>query len=74
MAISRAEIERRRQEAAHARATGSSSTVRRRCMIEGCPTYLVWLEHPDAGSARREQEAHYLAEHYVPGGPPVPHR
>lgn len=65
MAMSRAEIERRRQEAAHLAATGKSKTVKRRCMIEGCVDYLQWSECADAKAADLEQRAHYMQHHYV---------
>ena len=74
MAISRAEIERRRQEAAHARAQGKATRVKRRCMVPGCPDAGQWVEAADAATARREGEEHYAAHHFVPGAPPVPYR
>jgi hypothetical protein len=72
--LTRAEIERRRQEAAHARATGTGSTVRRRCMLDGCPTKGQWVEAPDAAAARREGEEHYRRHHFVVGRKPDPYR
>ncbi len=66
MAITRAEIERRRQEAAHARATGQApKAVRRRCLIAGCPDGGAWSECPDQQAANAEQKRHYLEHHYV---------
>lgn len=69
MAMSRAEIERRRQEAAHANATGKTKSVKRRCLIEGCPEYMQWSPCVDARAADLEQRAHYMQYHYVRPSP-----
>lgn len=65
MAMTRADIIRARQEAAHARARGKAKTVKRRCLIEGCPDYGAWSECVDQAAANAEQKRHYLEFHYV---------
>lgn len=45
-----------------------------RCLVEGCREYGRIIYVNAALTPRIESDRHYMAEHYVPGGPPVASR